>query len=653
MQRISLIPVLLFTVTIVAQTPKVNLALQKEEKKEYKAHRDINDLFFHQNKHDKAYKKAHRLLKEGKTDMQKSYVTSLLSSYFLYKSHSDSAMYYAEKILTYKNFSTDSIKRLRNTMATMNLASSYLNKGLKNEAKQKYIEGIENAERWGDKKNYYGFLINLGNLYYLEDEFDKALELYKKGQKSEEPRVAVICAASLGNIYAKLKDFKKSNEYYHKTLDLAKGDPYTILSTHLNIADNFFEMGDIAKAIAYYEKLIKEKEDEDGKYNFHIAGAKRKLANIYIQEKKYKAAEELILPILEEDKKRGNLQDMLYDYAYLKNATKGQGKFKNALEYSEKFITVNDSIKGLQKTKEINELEVKFETAQKEKEIVLLKKNEELKDQKIAQQATVRNIILIGSILIIIAILFLLRFYFQKLKTQKRLNKTQEAFNYQKIKSLMKKQELELVKASIEGQDTERKRLARGLHDSIGSNMAAIQLQFAELPEGSTRLQKIKNDLSETYEQIRELSHNLLPKRIRQNDYSVVLNEYIKNIDEIADVKINLSVTEKDIINQADKHLQSEIFAILQELISNTLKHAKANVIDIQLEVIEDVIYLSYEDDGVGFDSKKIHNGIGLKNMKDRVHQLSGNCIIDSHPQRGTLFRMEVDKDIYVMKEVV
>ncbi|WP_075344555.1 tetratricopeptide repeat-containing sensor histidine kinase [Tenacibaculum agarivorans] len=651
MQRISLIPVLLFTVTIVAQTSKVNLALQKEEKREYKAFEEIFNAFFQQKNQEKTYKKARYYLKEGKTDMLKSYATSVLSSYFLYENHSDSAMYYAEKTLAYKNFSTDSIKRMRNVMATMNLASAYLNKGLRDKAKEKYIEGIENAERWEDKNNYYGFLINLGNLYYLDNEYDKALELFKKGQKSREPRVKVICAASIGSIYGDLKDFKKSNEYYYQSLAIDKNDVYNNLTTRLNIASNLFAMGNTPKAITTFKEIIKEGEEK--KYDFHVEAGKRKLAEIYVKEKNYKVAEQLLLPILEQDKKRGNLQDMLKDYEDLKNATKGQNKFEKALEYSEQFITINDSIKGLQKTKEINELEVKFETAQKEKEIVLLKKNEELKDQKIAQQATVRNIILIGSILIIIAILFLLRFYFQKLKTQKKLNKTQEAFNYQKIKSLMKKQELELVKASIEGQDTERKRLARGLHDSIGSNMAAIQLQFEELPEGSTRLQKIKNDLSETYEQIRELSHNLLPKKIRQNDYSVVLNEYIKNIDEIADVKINLSVTEKDIINQADKHLQSEIFAILQELISNTLKHAKASVIDIQLEVIEDVIYLSYEDDGVGFDTKKIHNGIGLKNMKDRVSQLSGNCIIDSHPQRGTLFRMEVDKDIYVMKEVV
>ncbi|WP_299834736.1 sensor histidine kinase [uncultured Tenacibaculum sp.] len=629
-----------------------NKELKLLEEKDRQSMNEISNLFFKQSKENEAYEKALKLMKKGHSDSGKSLATSLISSYFSRMHSLDSAVYYAEKTLAYKNFSTDSIQRKRYIMGSMNLATGYFAKGIIDKAKKIYIEGIQKAEEWGDTKNYYGFIVNLGNLYYLNNEYEKALELYKKGSKSPENRVKMMCNSSMGNVYASaFKNYEKSNEYYSKALLQLNGNLYFELSLKLNIAHNLLKIGRKEEGVKEFKNVIKESE----KLGYYNQGrqAKEYLIEVYIESEKYQKAENLLMPLLKDYKKKGNLKDELDAYAFLRKIKEGKKAYQDAFSYSEKYIKLKDSINKLQHEKEINELEVKFETLQKEKEIVVLKKNEELKDQEIEQQAMVRNIILIASILIIIAILLLVRFYFQKLKTQQKLNKAQEEFNYQKIKALMKKQELELVKASIEGQDNERKRLARGLHDSIGNNMAAIKLQFETLPEGSEKLNKIKNDLSDTYEQVRELSHNLLPRKIRQNDYAEVLHEYIKNIDEISDLKINFSVTEKEIINQTDKYLQSEIFSILQELISNTLKHANAKTIDIQLEVIEETIYLSYEDDGVGFDTSKLHSGIGLANMKDRVAQLSGTCIIDSHPKRGTLFRMEVDKDMYLISDVV
>ncbi len=638
---------LLFILSIAAQ----NSNLKDLEKKDKESMEEISNLFFRKNKEKEAYVKSLKLMKEGNSDAGKSLAANLLSSYFYKANHLDSSIFYAEKTLSYKNFSSDSIKRHRYLMGTMTLATAYTMKGIKDKAKKLYIEGVQKAELWNDTYNYYGFVINLGNIYYLDKEYDKALKMFKKGIKSPELKAKLMSYASIGNIYAVRKEFKKSNEYYKESLEYTKGSLYNKLALETNIADNYIQLGEVEKGIKKLKEIIKQSKKEG--YSQLREQAEKFLVQLYIRQKKYDEAELLITSLLEKVKEKGNLNDMLECYDFLKQIKKGKGDFKNSLTFSEKYIKLNDSINKLQKEKEINELEVKFETAQKESEITLLKKDQELKEQQIAQQNLTRNIILIAASLIIIAILLLLRFYFQKLKTQKELNKTQEEFNYQKIKALMKNQELELVKASIEGKDMERKRLARGLHDSIGSNMAAIKLQFEKLPEASDKLKKIKDDLNNTYEEIRELSHNLLPKRIRQEDYAEVLKEYISSIDEISDVKISFSVSEKEIINRTEKYLQNEIFSIIQELISNALKYAKASTIEIQLEVVDDLIYLSFEDDGVGFNTKLDYKGIGLKNIEDRIHQLSGTFIIDSHPKRGTLFRMELEKDAYLVNEVV
>ncbi len=628
-----------------------NQVLQKEEKKEIELINEINDLFFFEGKEKEAYQGALKLIKTSKTDATKSLASSLISSYFSRNDHLDSSIYYAKKTLKYKVFSTDSIKRKRYLMGTMNLASGYFLKGLNDKAKKIYLEGIQKAELWNDRKNYYGFMVNLGNLYFTEEEYNKALELFNKSLKSENSRVKVISYGSIGNIYAERKKFEISNEYYYKMLTLVKNDFYNKIGVLNNIADNLVKMGKEKEGILQFKKNIKESIKRG--YNFHVKEAKQFLVEIYIDQKKYGEAEKLLKPILEEDKKTGNLKGVLNSYEFLKEVTKGKGDLKKALKYSEYYIKMKDSISLLQKTEEINALEVKFETLQKEKEIIVLKKDQEIKSNEIEKQTSIRNVILIASGLIIVSILLLLLFYFQKLKTQKLLNKTEKEINYQKIKALMKEQELELIKASIEGQDNERKRLAKGLHDSIGSSMAAIKMQLERVPSSSKKLEKIKDNLNDTYEQVRELSHNLLPKKIRQNDYAELLNEYLKNINEITDVKISFNISQEEIINKIDKFLQNEIFAVLQELITNTIKHAEAKKIDINLEVIKDTIHLSFEDNGKGFDTKIMSKGIGLKNIKNRIVQLSGSYIIDSHSKRGTLFKMEVLVEIYPVEEVV
>ncbi len=624
--------------------------LRSLEEKEWSLARKPYKLFYKENKTEEAYKLSHQLLKTLKTDASKSYLTCLISSYFVSNQISDSIIFYAKKTLSYKNFSNDSVRRKRNIMGTVNLGNGYFGKGLYDKAKNVYFEGIDKSKKWGITKEYYNFTSNLANIYYSENKYKKAMFFCEKSLESSDKLIKMSSTLLLGNIYGELKNYEKSNEYYYKVLKISDNS-FSKLGVKFNIIFNDEGLGITKGLVSRLKEIIKESNNK-GFENIEKEAIK-KLAHLYKQRKKYKEAEELQLKLLEEDEKKGNLKEMLSSYGYLKDIAKEENDFKKALTFSEKYLKMKDSIRTLQKAKEINALEVKYETLQKESEIFLLKKEQQIKESKIKQQAYVRNIILIGSGLIICSILLLLLFYYQKLKTQKLLNKTQKEINYQKIKALMKKQELELIKASIEGQDNERKRLAKGLHDSIGSSMAAIKLQLEKVPVISSKLQKIKSNLNDTYEQIRELSHNLLPKKIRENDYAELLKEYLKNINEISDVKIDFVVIQQEKINNIDKFLQNEIFAILQELITNTIKHAEAKEMDITLEVVRNTIYLHFEDDGIGFNTNANNKGIGLENIKNRIEQLSGNYVIDSHPKRGTLFKMEILTNTYLVNEVV
>ena len=246
--------------------------------------------------------------------------------------------------------------------------------------------------------------------------------------------------------------------------------------------------------------------------------------------------------------------------------------------------------------------------------------------------------------MILIPLAGLLFLYYQKLKNQSLLHKKEKKIGEQKIEALIRDQELKLIKNSISIQDKERKRIAQQLHDRIGGNLAAIKLQFNSVKKKSENLDVIYLQLDETYKQVRELSHDLIPKQFRHSNFTQLLKEYMKNIGDASKLDINVSTFSGNKINEIDHSFHDELFSIFQELITNTIKHAKASKVEIQTDIIDDSIHVIYEDNGKGFDISDTSLGIGLSNIESRIQKLSGVMHIDSRLKRGTIITMEIPR---------
>ena len=614
--------------------------LRQTEDKERKAVSSAVKLFYDENDKDASYTLSHKLLKTLKTDASKSRLTHLISCYFLEQTRaSDSALHYSKKALEFTTFSHDSIRRKRHILASISMANSFLSKGLFKQAKKITIEGLEKAESWHLHEERDRFTLFLGDLYSYDKEFDRSIQLLEKITESNDIDVAVGAMMSLGRIYRTLEDYKKSNEYNNKALKINK-NPYYDLAVRLSMVKNLKYTGKKNEIIPQLKGIVKR---GDQMRISHLKNqAKKELINAYLEGNQPDKAKDILLRLLDERKEEGNLIEILFCYDRLKRAALQKGSFEQALQYSEDYFSINDSINQLQKSREINEIEIKFETLQKEKENDQLKKDKE-------RQIYINNLILaISSMLIILILLFALGYY-QKLKTQKELNKTQKLVTTEKINSLMKEQELKLIKATIEGQDKERTRIAQGLHDSIGNDLAAIKLLIGGI--NTLEIEKIQNLIDITYQKVREISHNTIPKKNRKNEYVEILKEYINNINEATELKIKFVSSDEAVLNEIDTVIQNELFIILQELITNTLKHAEAKQIEIRLECVLGKLHLTFDDDGKGFSVDLLdgNKGIGIHNIKNRVKKLSGSLHIDSHPKRGTLFKIEMDKDFGVI----
>ncbi len=326
----------------------------------------------------------------------------------------------------------------------------------------------------------------------------------------------------------------------------------------------------------------------------------------------------------------------------LRKTYSAKGDYENAYNLMTQLNAVSESISRQQNSKAIQEIEVKYQSLQKENQIYELKEEKLAKQAEIERQKTIKKAFLYGFLVLLIPIISLLYVYYQKLQAQSKLNQQEKELSSQKITSLLHTQELELARTSLEAQREERHRIAKQLHDSIGGNLAGIKLQLANVKESSKNQKTIIKQVNETYELVRDISHDLVPKKFHQNAFTFLIENYIAQLRDSSELKVNFYAHPKAKVNEIPSKLKVELYQILQELFTNTIKHANAKNVEVHLNILDSELQLLYEDDGRGFAIEKIGKGIGLQNIESRLQQLNSSLMLDSAPKRGTVVTIEI-----------
>jgi signal transduction histidine kinase len=209
----------------------------------------------------------------------------------------------------------------------------------------------------------------------------------------------------------------------------------------------------------------------------------------------------------------------------------------------------------------------------------------------------------------------------------------------QKNLNLLKQQEIISINAMVEGQKKERQRIANDLHDDLGSLMANIKMHFGTFKtKDSDYLYERTNELiEEAYQKIRHIAHAKNSGVIAKEGLYTAIKKHAKSVSASKEIKIK--VIENGLNKRLENSLELTIFRIVQELITNTIKHAQAKVLDIHLNQNDNVLNIMVEDDGIGFDntkSRKEQSGMGLSSIERRIEDLGGSVMIESQPGRGT-----------------
>lgn len=185
----------------------------------------------------------------------------------------------------------------------------------------------------------------------------------------------------------------------------------------------------------------------------------------------------------------------------------------------------------------------------------------------------------------------------------------------------------------LEGQELERSRFSKELHDGVGSSLAAIKTNLflsEETPEKNNLMVMIDS----LYNQVRSISHQLYPSYLINDGLTVVVKDYVHMINKEGKIAYQFFGTESNI--ESSKIIN--IFRIIQELLNNALRHAQATKIELEIMFDDNSIFMRVQDDGVSFDIEAEYDGIGLHNVRNRVTSMNGQIEFISEPNKGTTF---------------
>jgi signal transduction histidine kinase len=317
--------------------------------------------------------------------------------------------------------------------------------------------------------------------------------------------------------------------------------------------------------------------------------------------------------------------------------------YKMAYIFESKYAELNDSI--LQKSREeaLENAAIKHDVEQTKKDMAILQVENTMIEQKNKNQSTALYIMAAGLTLLLILIYYTVRFYTQKISTDKIISQQNEEINNQKIRELEDEVKINSMQSMIEGQEIERERIAKDLHDSLGGLLSTIKLQFDSVGSKNNGMRNVKeyvkaNKLLDTaVSEVRSISHNLQPGALMNLGLVPAIKDLINRFDDENYPEIDFQYY--GLPEKIDNMVALSIYRIVQELFHNSIKHSKAKEILLQINKVNDEIIIQFEDDGTGFEIEKLKNkGMGLENIQSRINYLKGSMEFDSAPGEGTSY---------------
>ncbi len=547
----------------------------------------------------------------------------------------DSATYYMESA---KQMGKEAKNDLVVIKSCQSLGKNFIVSGKPEKALENLFEALRLLDIHPDKQTEMKTQVNIMWAYLELKRHKDCVEFGRKSIKAADPKLEWITLYMYNNIaisYGALGKLDSARYFIEKGMSASKAH-----EDFQSLANSYFILGTIYAnsnrpdlAIQEYLKA-KPYREKVGNPSFIVSDLYT-IAALYQKTGDYKKGVDAGLEALKVADQYKLTLKFEGVYESLARNYEGLHDFKNSSKYFNLWAVAKDSIYKHATADAIAETATKYETEKKQQQIVV--QNAQLAEQK----AEIRNTYLIIAALTIISVLGTIIFFMTKSR-ERRKNELLRKENEVLIREAY-------IEATIQSQESERKRFARDLHDSIGQLISSLRLLLPSLESNSSLAEKVavvsksEKILDEMHKEIRSVAFNLMPQTLIQLGLLPALEEMVLRINQSD--KIQMTVRGFDFPKRLQEVQEISLYRIVQEWTTNILKYSNATRIDVQLVGHEDELNITIEDNGDGFDTTDLTKGEGngWKNIQSRLNLVKGTLEIDSRPgAKGTTFIVQV-----------
>ncbi|MGG9960553.1 tetratricopeptide repeat protein [Ferruginibacter sp. SUN106] len=580
------------------------------------------------------------IAKGGDLSKQLNYKKGILKSYRMFayvlsfQSKFDSVLYYNKLVLDIARKDKDSFNI---GVSLFNIGTAYRFMSELDSAVQYTLEG----SRILDGKGYYNIesTVNDGlqSLYMTLGQYDKAIEYGNKAvslaRKINDKGQLANALSNLGLSYAGLDKLADAKKLFNEAIAIAKTDENKSLEAVglNNLSDIAIKEGNFEILQTYGERSVQLAGEmgDDGT----MVGAKLVLAVYHLSKRNYVQAQSLANEALQLAQKQNLLEGRSTSLGMLSNIAFAMQDYKKGFQY---FYERDDAqAKAFNESMQQKEVatRIKYETEKKDNQILL-------QQVQIQKKNTLNYLLMGGAVALVIISLLAYRTLKQKQKLQQ-----------QRINELETERQLTATEAVLKGEEQERTRLAKDLHDGLGGMLSGIKYSFNTMrgnlvmtPDNAQAFERSMDMLDSSIKEMRRVAHNMMPEALVKFGLDTALKDFCADINNSGALQVSYqSIGLENVM--IDQTVAITIYRIVQELINNTMKHAAAKTAVVQVSKTNNQLTVTVEDDGKGFDTAILNRsgGIGWSNIQNRVEFLKGNLDVQSGKEKGTSVHIEIN----------
>ncbi|WP_276482603.1 tetratricopeptide repeat-containing sensor histidine kinase [Paraflavitalea pollutisoli] len=541
-------------------------------------------------------------------------------------------------------------------------------------------------------KNLYllaGVQYNMGNIYYWKGMYDSCIHYYQLAaavfeapavlqqqgvtEKQVDRRKSDLYG-SMSEVFTTLKNLEKADVYIDKAIAIARkynspaaadalamymqtkagnhaanGQTEAALRIRLaflpqmeqgqnapiyrqmayqHISQEYLQLNKIDSAALFANKSLALASSI--KVPNAIAAANWQLGCIALRQHQYPLAEQYLTAAKAHYESTEDPEEQQSYYEAMRELAYKTGNYKAAYDYAEKYQTISDSIVQSARAREFAEREMRYETEKKETQIKY--------QQSQLEQHRLINYGLIGGLLALGVILFLTW----------RNYKNRRLLQQQRIHELETEKQLSATQYLLKGQEDERNRLAKDLHDGLGGLLSGVKLQLGAMKgnlilseENGRSFNLALQKLDESISEMRRVAHNMMPEALLNMGLQQALQDYCDGLSEGQAFVIHREF--HGLGERMAASVEVVLYRIVQELLNNAVRHSGASRIVAQVIRQDKEVSITIEDNGIGFNTaaQSAFRGVGLRNIQSRVNYLHGQLDIQSTPGKGTSIHID------------